>query len=643
MLRLPAPLLATVLCLMLAPLPPALAGVQATSGALLHTLDYLAVDYPGTVSDGQVVNVPEYAEQVEFAARLETLIGALPEHADKSSAGAQARAIATAISSRAPGAEVQQLCRALAARIVRAYAVTRAPARAPSLARGLALYEENCASCHGASGFGDGPAAATLDPAPNDFHERARQQQRSAYGLYSTITLGVDGTAMTGYAQLSEADRWALSFHVANYLGTDAQRARGRQLWQAGSLHAAFPDLTALTAQTPEQVETLHGGDGLAVLAYLRSQPETLAAAGTPISHSRRLLAESLASYHDGQVQAAYELAVAAYLEGFELAEAGLRNVAGDLVLDIETAMMEYRTAVRSGVAEADLAARVAHIDGLLATAQQRLDSTGLSAGMAFVSSFVILFREGLEAILVLAAIGTFLVKTDKRQGLRYVHAGWMTALALGVLTWIAAKYLIDLSGASRELTEGFTALFAAAMLVYVGCWLHDHAHAERWQHFIKTRIEASLSSGTLWTLGVLAFVAVYREIVETILFYETLWLQTDASNHHGVLTGFGIAAVALGFAAWGVFRVGMHLPLKLFFRANTIILFILAVVFAGKGIAALQEAGTLGVVPLDIPTVDALGIYPTLQSVGLQLALVVLMLVWVGLRYRQARPHPAA
>lgn len=210
--------------------------------------------------------------------------------------------------------------------------------------------------------------------------------------------------------------------------------------------------------------------------------------------------------------------------------------------------------------------------------------------------------------------------------------------MLLGLFTWLAAKYLIDLSGASRELTEGFTALIAAGMLVYVGFWLHSHSHAERWKQFIHGKLNNALGEGTVWGLALIAFLAVYREIFETILFYEALWQQSDAATDGYVFAGMLTAAVALLVLGWGIFKLGIRLPLRLFFSVNAVLLFGLAIVFAGKGIAALQNAGQFHASPIDIPTVDLLGIYPSLEGIGLQLVLLFGALGWTGYTWLQDR-----
>jgi high-affinity iron transporter len=167
-------------------------------------------------------------------------------------------------------------------------------------------------------------------------------------------------------------------------------------------------------------------------------------------------------------------------------------------------------------------------------------------------------------------------------------------------------------------------------MLLYVGYWLHNHSHAERWKSFIEYRIQGIVGTGAVGGLVFISFVAVYREVAETILFYQTLWLQTDPSNYGYLFGGLLCAALILLAMAWLMFRLSVRLPLRLFFRVNAALLTVLAVVFAGKGIAALQEAGKLRVDPINFPEIHILGIYPNLESLGLQLALIVLTISWL-------------
>ena len=513
-----------------------------------------------------------------------------------------------------------------------------APRTTPSLANAAALYQSHCAQCHGATGYGNGPRAASLETRPINFHDRKRQGQRSIYSLYSSITLGINGTPMPSFSNLSEPDRWELAFYVSNFFATDQERARGKLLWQSPAFRNAFPNLNALTQATPVQ----YGDDGIAVLAYLRSHPEKVSInSPTPMDISQQKLAASVDAYKSGDTKYAYDLAVSSYLEGFELVETPLIAVDANLKTTIEAAMTKYRQALRKGQASPqEISQQASSIEALLDKAESELHSGTLSPSMGFTSSLIILLREGLEAILVLAAIITFLIKTDRRDAVIYVHMGWITALIAGVVTWYATKQIISYSSVNRTLTEGFTALFAAAMLLYVGYWLHNHSNADRWKNFINGRIHETVSTGAVWGLVFISFVAVYREAAETVLFYETLWLQTDPGNYGYLLGGLLTAILILLAMAWLMFRLSIRLPLRLFFRANATLLTVLAVIFAGKGIAALQEAGKLRVDPINIPEIHLLGIYPTVESIGLQLILVALTLAWLFYARSREQQH---
>ena len=472
-----------------------------------------------------------------------------------------------------------------------------------------------------------------------NFTDTARAHQRTLFGLYNTVTLGVTDTAMASYGRLPEHVRWSLAFYVNGFALPAEQVAAGKQAWADGDGPAALTDVREVTTLTPAQAQADHGDRGAALLSYLSSRPDLLfSGRPAPLEFSRTRLAESLAAYRAGDRNGAYELAVTAYLEGFELAEAGLNAVDPELRETIEHAMGDYRNAVRNGVPVDALASRAERITGLLAEAQERLDSRNLSGGAAFSGSLIILLREGLEALLVVVALGAFLVKTGRRDALPYLHAGWIGALAAGVATWWVSTSLVEISGAGRELTEGVAAVVAAGVLFYVGFWLHNKTHADQWKRFIEGSVQKALSTSTLWSLAGLSFITVYREVFETILFYQALWVQTVADGRQMVVAGLGVAAALLAVLAWVIIRFSTRLPLRQFFGVTGWFMVLLAVIFAGKGIAALQEAGVLPANPLDLPSFGLLGIYPNLEAIGTQLALVAMAVALTLASRRQNR-----
>jgi high-affinity iron transporter len=267
-----------------------------------------------------VLDQSEYDEQVEFSQQVRTLLDQLPAHSARSSLRSQTEQLIALIQDKRPGSEVSALAHQLRWYIIRAYNVEVAPKRPPDLRMAVELYQAQCAACHGLQGQGDGAAGTNLDPAPSNFHNRQRMDQRSIYSLYSTITLGVQGTAMASFRTLSEDERWTLAFYVSALADDVADLTRGAELWQSGVDKTRFADLASIATATASEMHATHGDDGVRVLAYLRNQPQVvMSSSELPLTRSARLLRESLAAYQRGQTQAAQDLAVSAYLDGFEL------------------------------------------------------------------------------------------------------------------------------------------------------------------------------------------------------------------------------------------------------------------------------------------------------------------------------------
>jgi high-affinity iron transporter len=595
---------------------------------VVHILDYVSVDYPVFVKNGEVLDAGEYAEQQEFAQQVVVLLEALPRMEGAPDLLAEARKLQARIAEKADGLDVAALAKALRAEVITAYGVAVAPKQLPDLAAGNALYIAHCGTCHGATGRGDGPQAMGMEPAPRDFTDTAAMNVRSLFGLYNTISLGVEGTPMLAYSGLSEGERWALAFHTAGIHASKEDVERGAKLWKKGTGADRFTDLRALVTATPNEAREAGGKDHEAVLAFLVAHPEAVrAAAPAPLAITRDHLDKTLTAYRRGDRGQARHFAISAYLEGFELIEAGLDNVDPDLRKQTEREMMSLRSVIADNAPADTVAARIATINTLLDRVDAKLSGDALSSTAAFISSLIILLREGLEALLVLAAIIAFVVKTGRKDALPYIHAGWIGAVVLGIGTWFVASHLISISGASREMTEGFTALLAVVMLLYVGYWLHNRSNSKAWQTFVKGHVMAALSKRTLWAMAGIAFLAVYREFFEVILFYETLLGQVGPNGQQAVMMGIVVAAVLLVLLGTAILKFSVRLPIGPFFSVTAGLLALMAVVFAGNGIAALQEAGVLKATFVKFINVPVLGIHATAQGLimqGIVLALVI-------------------
>jgi high-affinity iron transporter len=611
--------------------------VMAASNAevILHSLNYIGIDYPDAVTNGKITNKEEYEEQLEFAGQVKALLKAegakdLLPAADR---------LLDAIKTRQPAARIRALTQQISQQVVKRFKVTTAPRRTPDLQHARQLYTQNCLGCHGTSGGGDGPLARGLTPAPTDFTEWGRQSERTLYSLFSTITQGVDGTAMRAFSNLNARDRWALAFYVGSFMFTDAQRHQGASLWQAGQHPASLGKLKSLSTTAPAHIKRTLGNDGLAILAFLRSKPSALEALHpAPLQTARIRMEASFAAAMKGDRKKAYQLALAAYLDGFELAESSLRAANAKLVTQIEGAMLEYRSALRKGTA-ATIKGHYNKAMSLLHEAEILSDSSRLTPRASFVSAMVILLREGLEAILILAAISSVLIKSGRRDALWYLHIGWIAAIALGVVTWYVSENIISISGSGREMTEGITALLATAVLLYVGFWLHGKTHAARWQQFINERIQKALHGGALWILASISFLAVYREIFETVLFYQALYQQTSGDAGISLFGGIATGLVLLALITWIILKTSLNLPLRLFFKINSAVMLLLAFTFIGHGIAGLQKAGVISVSIINAPEIGLLGIYPTTQTILAQVLLLVVFAAYF-IYERRSRKH---
>jgi high-affinity iron transporter len=315
------------------------------------------------------------------------------------------------------------------------------------------------------------------------------------------------------------------------------------------------------------------------------------------------------------------------------------RNAA--LMGQVEQAMGDFRIAVSRGEDAARLGQRLAAIEPLLADAEAVLAPEAESSVATFLGAFAILLREGLEALLVVIAMMAFLRRAERTDALPYVHGGWIAALVAGGVTWAIATYAIGISGASRELTEGFGSLLAAVILLSVGIWMHGKAQADEWRRYIAARMQGALSRGSAWFLFGLAFLVVYREVFETILFYAALW---TADNGLTILAGALTAVAVLAVIAWAMLKASRKLPITEFFRYSAILIAVLAVVLAGKGVGALQEAGLIGVTPVaGAPRITMLGLFPTVEALGAQALTLAAVLIGFRRAGRSGRPALAA
>ncbi|MBX9799142.1 MAG: cytochrome c/FTR1 family iron permease [Burkholderiaceae bacterium] len=609
---------------------------QEKAKQIWQVLDYLAVDYGAAVQNGAVVSKDEYGEMQEFSANAEKQLSELPKTEASAKLVAQAGKLRSMIAAKASAEEVGNQSRSLAAEVLKVYPVPLSPTQVPDLKKGGALYQANCASCHGAAGNGDGPLAKSLNPPPIALSDKERAKERSVFSLQQIISHGVTGTSMPSFAQLSEDDRWAIAFFASTMSYTDADREAGKKAWAENkSLHNAVPNINALTQATESGLEKQVAANARPLLAHLRGEPEQLMASNEDsLALAKKRLAESVQALQSGDKANASRLALSAYLDGFEIAEPALAAKNKELFNDLEKGMGAFRAIVNRGqLDEAKDAEQQLQIK--LTQAQDALTTATDDPLATFLGAFTILLREGLEALLVVVAMVAFLKKADRRDVLVYVHAGWVVALAGGAVTWAVATYLVDLSGASREMTEGFSAIFAAVVLLGVGIWMHQKSMAGRWQAYVRDKLSSALNRRSAMMLFLLSFITVYREVFETVLFYAALW---TGGNGGYMLLGMGAAILILAVVAFVLLRTSARLPIGKFFAASSALVAILAFVMVGKGVAALQKVGVFEISPIPFPQIELLGIFPTMQTVVAQMLIVMIVIASVIYNIRSAK-----
>jgi high-affinity iron transporter len=499
------------------------------------------------------------------------------------------------------------------------------PAQTPSLARGAQIYQGNCAGCHGTLGRGDGPQARGLDPKPANLADWVALRDQSPLDYFRRVSIGVVGTAMPAFeGRLSPEDRWAVALY-ASVLRLPSPAGEVPPGLQAFATSGKMSDLELLRALGARETGE---AEALARVARIRTVQADAAATATAQTFDRvRAQIESTYALARTGDSSASSRAFDAYMT-FEQVERQVRAKNASLASDLEASFASLRTRAAGGATPAELEAIHGKLVGQLENAE-RLLADELSPVNLFVESFVILLREGLEAILIVGALMTFLAKMGAANRRRDVHIGVGAAIGASLLTAVALETIFQLTPAKREALEGATMIVATVVLFYVSYWLLSKMEVAKWNHFVKSKVQDALTSGSALALASAAFLAVYREGFETVLFYKALFLSGSSGGVVPVIVGIVLGSVVLVAVYIGIYRFGVRLPLKPFFGVTSAFLYYMAFVFAGKGIAELQEGGLISTTILTwAPRLPALGIYPTVESLAAQAVLLGLLLV---------------
>ena len=355
---------------------------------------------------------------------------------------------------------------------------------------------------------------------------------------------------------------------------------------------------------------------------------------------------QAVSVYETGDYEGARDLVNSAYYGIYE--KDGLENVMRSSVSAKETSLTEYqfykvKKSMKNGESLETVKQEVEKLKSMVNDNVKALENAhGSSGWAAFLPAYLILLREGLEAILVLVAIIAYLKRAQDEKHLGTVYNFSIAAVVASFISAYLFNTILNntTGGMSREVLEGATALFAVAVLLLTSAWLGGKASKDNWKQYIDGLVKESITHGTAKALGMAAFLAVYREGAEVILFYQALF-NNAAADVTMIWAGFGAGCVTLAVIFYGMQQGILKIPLRPFFLFTSILMFLLAVTFVGGGIEELQEGGVIGITRFEgWPTFDVLGIFPTAETLGAQL---LVLLFGVGMVVYSKRRKPKA
>jgi high-affinity iron transporter len=331
------------------------------------------------------------------------------------------------------------------------------------------------------------------------------------------------------------------------------------------------------------------------------------------------VLDTALERYCAGDADGARERVDNAYFQFYEklgFEKTVMTRISGSRASTVEYQFSAVKKAISRGVPDAEVKSSLETLAAYLREDAEQLDEKSGGPLGAFLGSLLIIIREGFEAIIIVGAIIAYLVKSGNKKSVGPVYWGSVIALVFSVGMAFLLNVLAGVSsGRNQEIIEGASMLLAVGVLFYVSNWMVSKAEAEAWSKFIEGKVQASIARGSMFSLAFAAFLAVFREGAETILFYQAL-LAGNRDFAGMIWLGFGIGCVILVVIYLFIRFLSIRLPLKPFFLGTSVLLFVMSIAFMGNGVKELQEGNVVGVTAIPgMGSVDILGIYPTLET----------------------------
>lgn len=359
-------------------------------------------------------------------------------------------------------------------------------------------------------------------------------------------------------------------------------------------------------------------------------------------NHLDSMIKTSVEQYTNGDREGAKKTVNDAYYGVYE--KDGLEKAIRSTIASKNANLTEYqfsklKKAIREDSGEQAVKNEAVTLLGMIKADVNTLETKDIAGGRwaSFFTSFLLLLREGMEAILMLVAIIAYLQKSGNTKYIGTVYNYAIGAIVASFITAYIFSEFMDkfAAGANQELIEGITALIAVCVLLSMSAWMSGKSEAKAWKKYIEKMIDHNISSRRARALGLAAFLAVYREGAEVILFYQALF-NTSSGDTEMIWLGFGSCCIVL-LVIFAVIRKGLvRIPMRPFFIVTSLLMFIMAVTFAGGGVSELQEAGVISQSVIGweyFPNIDWLGLYPTYETVGTQIFILVLGIVMYFIR----------
>jgi len=604
--------------------------------SLVNLLDYIGKDYPNAVKNGKVISSSEFQEMTEFSNQIKDLHQRISKQLDNKkfvSLSNSVDQLKKAVANRASRDKIAHISSGIQEKILALNLITITPSSWPDLQHGKEVFGQACQSCHGRSGFGDGPAAEALDPSPANFHDSTIAAELSPLQAYNTIRLGIQGTAMRAFNELSDKEAWDVAFYInqLNYdkrISTDQGQKIKEGLQDTLSLRrlATWKNKQWMAYFEKKNIDK---AAGISVVRSMNASDRPQRR--NTLTNAIELLNAAQQAYKASNHAQAQTLALNAYLNGVEPMENQIKASSPSLVTQIENDMIDVRSAIKQKKSTDMLNKKIEKATLSIQQAQTLLNNQDYSFWFTFMMAASILLREGLEAVLIILVIISVLKSMGAERSLKFVHGGWLTALMLGIISWFFAESLIQMSSLQREMMEGIGSLIAVGMLLYIGFWLHNKTHASQWTKFVKEKISRLVDEKNQWGLAFLAFVVVFREAFESVIFLSSVSIKSTTVGDSGILAGAASALALVFIFAVLIVKFSKRLPIRSVFQYSSFIMALLAVVLAGKGVHDFQEAGYVAIHSLPtLPNLPLLGLYPTLFTIVAQIFIVgFIVLLW--------------